>query len=965
MLQLKNISKQYQMNEFTQQALNNISLNFRDSEFVSILGPSGSGKTTCLNIIGGLDSYDAGDLVINGVSTKHYKDRDWDTYRNHTIGFVFQSYNLIPHQSVLGNVEIALTIGGITSKDRKARARTALEQVGLGQHINKKPNQLSGGQMQRVAIARALVNNPDIILADEPTGALDTETSVQIMELLKEVAKDRLVIMVTHNPELATEYSSRIIRLKDGKVIDDTNPFQTGVQKLAKEATDILGTETSAQIMELLKGVSQDRVVIMVAHNPEVQGEDATRVIQLQDGTTLDNSNPEYTRVIPSAKPQKKAKMSLKTSVSLSFNNLKTKKKRTLLTAFSGSIGIIGIAMILSLSNGVNTYIDDLQKDTMTTYPVVLEKETFDLSSIQSTANSIKDLMDVERNAVYSNHSVLSMSSSLEVSNNLEKFKVYLDNPESEINDYVGSNGIIYSYNVSFNAFAHDSDGNLINTSTDSSAILTPSSTLSSISPMQEMMSTAFITGASSANGAVNFSQIMTTSNGPLISPVMTDNYDVLYGHWPENYDEVVLVLDYVNSIDTTVLYQLGFLTAEELIAIDDKIRDGQDVKELQWNYKDTIGKEFSIVLESDRYELNPNGTYSYIEDERLEELADDGVKLEIVGVVKPNNVESDRLIATPIAYSAQFTDYIAQAADKSDVIVAQEADPQINVLTGTYFEVLDDEQKVQTARDYILNMSMEDKVSMYQLMMYLSGDMQATAMDDITMATMMNSWAQSSTDYDTLIMIYDNYVGGYSYNSNLATFGKIDYDNPDIISIYIDNFEDKELLSACIEEYNEMVDEDSQITYTDLIGTMISSMTSMIDIISYVLIAFVGVSLIVSSIMIGIITHISVIERTKEIGVLRALGASKKNISQVFKAETLIIGLCSGLIGVGTTVLMNIPITNIIQSLVNNDDVKAHLPLEAAIILIILSVAITVAGGLLPANSASKKDPVIALRSE
>ncbi|OON99725.1 MAG: ABC transporter [Epulopiscium sp. Nele67-Bin004] len=903
MLQLKNISKHYKLNNFTQRALDNISLSFRDNEFVSILGPSGSGKTTCLNIIGGLDSYGSGDLIINGISTSDYKDRDWDTYRNHTIGFVFQSYNLIPHQSVLGNVELALTIAGLTSSDKKERAKQALLQVGLGEHMNKKPNQLSGGQMQRVAIARALVNNPDIILADEPTGALDTETSVQIMKLLKEVANDRLVVMVTHNGELAEEYSTRIIKLKDGQVVDDSDPFE---------------------------------------------------VDELQ-----------MTRTLP---PLHKSKMSLSTAVSLSFNNLKTKKKRTILTAFSGSIGIIGIALILSLSNGVNTYIDNLQKETMTAYPIVIEKETIDINSMMGlNPATLHQGIDVEtRNAMYADNTELKVTAQLEVYNNLESFKQFLDNTDNEIHNFIGQNGINYSYNVNFEAYTKDPVGQLINTNADTSSLLNTSGTIDLIIPSSSAISNAFLTGSSSSTNAYNFSQLPASSNGELINSLVTDNYKLVAGDWPSEWNEVVLVLDYYNSINITTLYQLGFITAEDLVEINDAINASEKAENYMWAYDDALGKQFYMLLDTDKYMKDTDGIFVEIED--IENLIVYQDTLTVVGIIKPNELDINTIISTPIAYTSLLTNYVIDSIDNSPVVLAQEKTPEINVLNGMRFEEINDTEKLAMIKEYLLALSTDEKASMYQFVIHVSqNSLQESLlyMEISMMAEVFDSWVQSTPDNTVLFMIYDMYIGGHTYEGNMELFGKLDYNQPDMISIYVDNFEDKTQLSYYIEQYNSTVSEDDQIIYSDIVGSMVSSMMSMIDIISYVLIAFVGVSLVVSSIMIGIITHISVIERTKEIGVLRALGASKANISQVFNAETLIIGLFSGGIGVVTTYFINIPVTNLIQMLVKSDDIVTSLPAKSAWILVGLSVVITVIGGLLPANSASRRNPVVALRSE
>lgn len=703
MLQLKNIIKTYETGDFTQDALRGVSITFRENEFVSILGQSGSGKTTMLNIIGGLDRYTSGDLIINGGSTKEYKDGDWDYYRNNSIGFVFQSYNLIPHQTVLANVEMALTLAGVSRKERRERAIAVLKKVGLADHIHKKPNQMSGGQMQRVAIARALVNNPDILLADEPTGALDSETSIQIMELLKEIAKDKLVIMVTHNPELARKYSTRIVNLLDGRITSDSDPYDEKEEKREK-----------------------------------------TR--------------------------HKKISMSFLTALSLSFKNLQTKKGRTLLTAFAGSIGIIGIALILSLSTGMNDYIADVQKDTMSSYPITISDETIDVSGIMGMRGEIvgetrsEDKTETENpSEVYADYQEIETSEKITsniVENNLTEFKNYLDDPSSEIHQYLGENGIVYSYDVNFSVYSYDEEGNLI---------------------------------------------------------------------------------------------------------------------------------------------------------------------------------DSD-----------------AQAEEASSM--------------------------AEDAKAYLSSLGISEKASFYQMLMYYSANNTETSeasagqqtmtagnmtMDESSMAAALDQWLVNDPDQELLVKVYDEYIAGSTYEENMDAFGKVSYEAPSSISIYTDSFENKDAIAACIESYNETADEDARITYTDYVAMLTSSVTTIIDGISYVLIAFVGISLIVSCIMIGIITHISVMERTKEIGILRALGASKRNISQVFNAETFIIGCCAGLLGIGVSILALIPINSLIERFSGITGMTAQLPLTSALLLIALSIVITILGGLLPAKKAAKKDPVIALRTE
>ena len=902
MLEIKNISKRYKTGELEQIVLDKLSLDLRDNEFVAILGPSGSGKTTLLNIIGGLDHYDSGDLIINGISTKNYKERDWDTYRNHTIGFVFQSYNLIPHQTILSNVELALTISGISKSERKQRAKDALEKVGLGEQLHKKPNQLSGGQMQRVAIARALVNNPDILLADEPTGALDSETSIQVMDLLKEVAKDRLVVMVTHNPELADKYASRIVRLQDGKIVGDTNP--------------------PSQIIHSDKGLN---------------------------------------------KYNKKSSMSFLVSLSLSFNNLITKKGRTLLTSFAGSIGIIGIALILALSSGVNTYIQDIQKETMTSYPITITDKTIDMQRMMDKRRSNftkgTNKNNKEKDGIYADSSSLELHAST-VENDLTSFKKYLDNKDSEIHKYIGENGIVYSYNVSFDVYAYNPDEKVINTSMDVQNQNTPSS------PWKKMQSNMSSFLGSSSKGAKNFEELMPGSDGQTVSKVTTDSYDLLYGKWPSKYDEVILVLNENNAIDTSVLYQLGIINKDEYEDTQNKIKNGEKVKPFNWTYKDLCKKTFYLVPSCDYY-IKDDNTFKYIGDDSAytNQLMDNALPLKITGVIRPKDDAANATLSTPVAYTSLLTNYIIDYTNKSDVVNAQEKTPEINVLNNIAFDAKNDEAKISDTKKYLQQLSISQKSSLFNMLIsnqdeYLSY-LPQFEMDETALANMIDEWVETSTDEDMLLYLYDDYLSHESYEDNLSNFGKVSYDAPSSISIYTDSFDDKEGVSACIADYNQSVGKKERITYIDYVALITSSITSMVNMISYVLIAFVAVSLIVSCIMIGIITHISVLERTKEIGILRAIGASKANISQVFNAETLIIGLCSGVIGVIVSMILTIPINNIIHTLADNDAVNAYLPIGAAGILIIISVVITVIGGLLPAYKAAKKDPVIALRSE
>ncbi len=910
MLQIKDISKKYITGDLHQTALDKVSLNLRDNEFVAILGPSGSGKTTLLNIIGGLDRYDSGDLIINGISTKKYKDRDWDSYRNHTIGFVFQSYNLIPHQSILANVELALTISGISRKERRNRARKALEEVGLGNQLHKKPNQMSGGQMQRVAIARALVNNPDILLADEPTGALDTETSVQVMELLKEVAKDRLVVMVTHNPELAEEYATRIVKLRDGKITDDSDPYTVDSSKLAE---------------------------------------------------------PEH-------KNMGHASMSFLTALSLSFNNLRTKKARTLLTSFAGSIGIIGIALILALSTGVNVYIENLQKSTMTSYPITIEAQSMDLSSMlasgkENTDNANKE-PDHALDGVYSDPSSIEMASSMTTSiqkNNLTKFKEYLDKADSEIHQYIGENGIVYSYNTKFSVYSYDPEGTFVNTD---GSTLTDSKGSSSGMDMMGMMG-----GSTSSNS--NFEEILPGQNGALISNAVLNSYDVLYGSWASAYDEIMLVLDKNNEISASTLYQLGVLPVSEYKDLMKKINNGEEVSldAIKWSYEDICNQELYLIPACDTFVENENGLFDDISDNKakMEELAKNGITLKIVGVIRPIEDADYANISSALAYTKGLTDYLIDYSNNSAVVKAQQDSPDRNVLNGAEFSPADNATKVADAKTYIANLTEREKADMCrEILQQVYGDDPQNAqmmldMTDAELAAMLDQYILSSEDAEDekLLAIYDSYISAGSYDDNLESFGYVSLDAPSSISIYADSFENKDAITNCISNYNDTAEEEDQISYTDYVGLLMSSVTTIVNVISYVLIAFVAVSLVVSSIMIGIITYISVLERTKEIGILRAIGASKHNISQVFNAETFIIGLCSGLIGIGITLLALIPANAIIHAVAGTTGVSAQLPVTSAILLIVLSVILTLIGGLIPSKKAAKKDPVTALRTE
>lgn len=891
MLQIKNISKQYKTGELVQQALDGVSLNLRSNEFVAVLGPSGSGKTTLLNIIGGLDRYDSGDLIINGKTTKAYNDRDWDTYRNHTIGFVFQSYNLIPHQSVLANVELALTISGISKRETRQRSIDVLTQVGLADQIHKRPNQLSGGQMQRVAIARALVNDPDILLADEPTGAIDSETSIQIMNLLQAVAKERLVIMVTHNTDLAEKYANRIVKLHDGKIIADSNPY----------------------VLEELK--------------PELATD----------------------------KKMGKTTMSFMTALSLSFNNLYTKKARTILTAFAGSIGIIGIALILSMSTGLNNYIINIQRETMVSYPITIEAQAMDLSSMFTNRDELSNTREKhDLDGVYANSSQLARINKTMTrikENNLTAFKQYLDDPNSEIRQYFGVNGIVYSYDVRFDVYAYDPEGELINT--DGSSFEADFGRTMGIHGSTP--SSAAMGGMHLSSGS--FTQLLPGRDGELISDVITDNYSLLYGNWPRAYDEVILVVNRNNEISTSVLYQLGLLPAREYRETLAKLnnREEIEIKTHRWDYADISKQTFYLIPVCDYYVKNDFGFFADVSHNKTElnRLVNNGIELKIVGVVRLKEDTTNSLFPGNIGYTKVLTDYIIDYGRNSSVVQAQMATPNVNVLNGMSFTPVDDKAKITDIMQYI------GKLQANPLMVQ-----QMFARGESGLASAFNEYLQNPTE-EALVQLYDKYISAGSYDANMSAFGLVNLDAPTAINIYADSFETKAAISKSIDQYNTAVADEDKITYTDFVELLMSSVTTIINVVSYVLIAFVAVSLVVSSIMIGIITYISVLERTKEIGILRAIGASKQNIAYVFNAETIIIGFLSGLFGVGIAAVLLVPSNAIIHMLTKTTAVNASLPLNSAVILIILSMCLTLIAGLIPSSKAAKMDPVVALRTE
>ncbi len=999
MLELKGIKKDYLAGENTVHALKGIDLKFRSSEFVSILGPSGCGKTTMLNIIGGLDQYSDGDLIINGISTKQFKDRDWDTYRNHSIGFVFQSYNLIPHQTVLQNVEIALTLSGVKKSERRERAKKALEDVGLGNQLHKKPSEMSGGQMQRVAIARALVNNPDIILADEPTGALDTETSVQVMEILKNISKDRLIIMVTHNPELAEQYSSRIIRMLDGEIKDDSKPL-TEEDCKAEEAHDQAAREAE--------------------------------------------------------KKKKKPSMSFATSFSLSLKNLFTKKGRTTLTSFAGSIGIIGIALVLSISQGFQAYIDLVQEETLSSYPLTIESATIDMSTLMETFMGIEaDDVAHENDAVYEKAAIYNM---VEAMNNLEArendlraFKTYIEEQcaDEESKLHSALNGVQYSYNLDLLVYTKNVDGTIIQS--DTAELLTDMMSEAMDIDMGAMMEmdAAMMGGTSSMDMMAGglWQEMLPGENGDIISDLLEKQYDVVYGSWPSDYDEVVLVLDENNELDDVTLYALGLNSKETMDTIMDAAINKTKLEsreESSWTYEEICDMEYRVILNSECYSYDElTGTYTDLRETEsgLKFLYDNGLTLKVSGIIRPNPETEAAMLSGAIAYTSKLTEYVIEEAKDSEAIAAQLEDETTDIFTGLPFQEtkgdMTDEEKEDEFRRYIENLDKTEKAMIYVQMMCIPSDEQLAtsveqAMQGQTRETMEETMIQALTQqmgmseaelsgyiadmsdedleeaytmmveeqvkmqyaaqvmeqmsalpaeqklagldqlmdtadtaalakYHDEIMVFSD----SDYETNLVKLGYLNLDEPASINLYASSFENKDVIEEVIADYNEGVEELSQIKYTDYIGLMMSSITTIINTITYVLIAFVAISLIVSSIMIGVITLISVQERTKEIGILRAIGASKRDVSSMFNAETLIIGFTSGLLGVVVTYLLCIPINAVIHALTGILALNAVLPIGAAVILVIISMLLTLIAGIIPSGSAAKKDPVVALRTE
>lgn len=878
MLQLKNIVKDYVSGDTTVQALKGIDITFRDSEFVSILGQSGCGKTTLLNIIGGLDQYTSGDLIINGRSTTKYKDSDWDTYRNHTIGFVFQSYNLIPHQSVLSNVELALTLSGVSKAERRKRAVEVLEKVGLGDQIHKKPNQMSGGQMQRVAIARALVNNPDILLADEPTGALDSATSIQIMELLKEISKDRLIIMVTHNPELAEKYSSRIVRLLDGKVTDDTMPY---------EPTDSRVTENNK----------------------------AKRV-----------------------KKKKGTSMSFLTALSLSANNLMTKKGRTLLTAFAGSIGIIGIALILALSSGFQSYIKKVEEDTLSSYPIAIEEEQVDYSSMMSAfmGQHVGEASEKEDGKIYSNNIISemlnSMMSQVKV-NNLADFKKFIEDRNNGFDELVSD--IQYGYSTTLNIYKEDTSDGIVQ--------VNPSTVLDTIGmgQLSGMSGSSMMNSSMMGGGSWDvWSELI--GNRTLLE----SQYDVIAGRWPDAYNEIVLIVDENNEISDYALYALGLKDQNEVADTMTRLAKGEEIVsyKTEYTYEDILDLRYRLIVNTDFYSYNEeNDSYTDVRDDEDSYRAAiaDGIQLQVVGILRPDPDAVTGAVSGSVGYTSALMEYVINKINASDIVKKQAAAPETDVITGLPFTKDGEEVEMENTFD-ITTLTPEQQA-------YLA------SLSQEELDTLMASYMQPTTSSAT-------------YDGNMEAFGVADLEKPSSIMIYPVDFASKDMISDKISEYNDAVRaegrEEAVINYTDYIGLMMSSISTIINAISYVLIAFVAISLVVSSIMIGIITYISVLERTKEIGILRSIGASKHDISMVFNAETLIVGFVSGAMGIIVTMLLIIPINAIIKNLSGISNV-AGLPWLAALILVLISMALTFIAGLIPAKMAAKKDPVVALRSE
>ncbi len=1004
MLKLTDIRKNYPAGDGVVEALKGVSLEFRKSEFVSILGPSGCGKTTMLNIIGGLDQYTSGDLIINGKSTKDFSDRDWDSYRNHSVGFVFQSYNLIPHQTVLQNVEIALSLSGVGKAERKKRAKEALEKVGLANQLYKKPNEMSGGQMQRVAIARAIVNDPDIILADEPTGALDTETSVQVMDILKEISKDRLVVMVTHNPDIAQTYSTRIIKMLDGEITDDSSPL------------------TAEEIAE-----------------------EAQRVNALAEKTD---------------KKTKKPSLSFATSFALSLKNLISKKGRTTLTAFAGSIGIIGIALIYAVSQGTTAYIDAVQEDTLSSYPITLEAQSMDLTSLMTAfIGSAQSNSEHENDAVYQKSMIYdfvnALSETENIENDLKSFKEYLEQErakpveESKLSSAVS--GVQYTYDFDLLVYTQNVDGEIMKS--DSQELMQnllleyfgmDMSAMLGMSESMGMDSSAMM--GMSSSGMNLWQQMLPGDNGRPINDMLLNQYDVVAGSWPNDFNEIVLVLDENNEVDDLALYALGLKSGDEIDKILNAALNKTDIEKdtTSWSYDHILNMDFRVILNSQCYTKDEaTGVYTDLRETNagLKYLYDNGIDLTVAGIIKPKEDAVSTMLTGSIAYTSLLTEYVMEQAQNSSAVKEQLANPNVDIFTGLPFKndsSVTDEQKVVSFDEYIASLDDAGKISAYtkiittpseeavnqavqqqvgamtreqieQLFtenlseqMGMSADKVKEYLEEMSedeLKAMFSELMKESVKAELSNMAMAQHITGKTpaellasfvavisectdeqkveyydvvlefseteYDLNMKELGFVDPESPSTISIYATDFENKDVIEEAINDYNSTVDELSQITYTDYVGLMMSSITTIINAITYVLIAFVAVSLIVSSIMIGVITLISVQERTKEIGILRAIGASKRNVSAMFNAETVIIGFISGAIGVIITYLLCIPINLILHSLTGINNLSAQLPIPVALVLVAISVLLTLFAGIIPSKSAAKKDPVVALRSE
>ncbi len=1004
MLELKNITKVYPAGEGKVEALKGIDLQFRSSEFVSILGPSGCGKTTMLNIIGGLDQYTTGDLVINGRSTKNFKDRDWDSYRNHSVGFVFQSYNLIPHQTVLQNVELALTLSGVSKHERRKRAKEALEMVGLSDQLRKKPNQMSGGQMQRVAIARAIVNNPDIILADEPTGALDTETSKQVMEILREIAKDRLVIMVTHNPEIAEEYSTRIVRVVDGKVISDSAPMTEEEVQSERQAEK---------------------------EKAEQQGK----------------------------RKEKKPSMSLLTSFGLSLRNLISKKGRTTLTSFAGSIGIIGIALIYAVSQGMTTYINIIQEETLSSYPLTIQAESVNMGSLMlSFMGQAQSTGEHDKDAVYEKTMLYDMVNALNTMettyNDLKAFKVFIEDqlkdPDSKLSQALS--GVQYTYDLDLMVYTESIDGKIIQSDTMAlmQELMIEHLDMDMSSMLQMSESYGFdmeaMAGIGPMGSSINlFEEMLPGDNGAPINEMLLNQYDLIDGSWPNSYNEIVLVVDEKNEIDDLTLYALGLKSKADMDALAQASKDKTpvEVEMKKWSFEEIRAMDFRVVFNASCY-TKVGDIYTDLRktQEGMKYLYDNGLDLKVTGIIRPNEDASASMLGGTIGYTHMLTEYVIEEAKDSPAILAQLASQHTDIFTGLPFKEntgnLSDEQKYNAFFDYINELSDADKAQTYikikcipsaaelegmvaqamqgyptveaqkavllqvlvsqtgmseeemkgymenmkeeditqmftqiitqqvkmQYAAQVKAQMAQIPMEQLVAALTMESAAytleQCAQYYDEVLEFSES-----SYDENLLKLGYLDLESPASVNLYATTFESKDVIEEVIAEYNKDKDEVSKIQYTDYIGLMMSSITTIINAITYVLIAFVAVSLVVSSIMIGVITLISVQERTKEIGVLRAIGASKKNVSSMFNAETVMIGFAAGTIGVVVTWLLCIPINAILFALTGLGNLKAYLPWQVALVLIAVSVLLTMFAGIIPSRSAAKKDPVVALRTE